>query len=167
LSNKQHTQLPVSHIQPLHSALPICGEPPGELPQQREADDGEHRVRQQRRPPAAEQQPTRRPGNGEEREQPCELAADEGEGAHRPDRKSTRLNSSQSQISYAVFCLKKKKPSQGALLDSLPPHVRPVADADLPRLPAEPRALVLPPAFTRPRTSPLSPRSRPALALLP
>src|SRR2546430_3859275 len=29
----------------------------------------------------------------------------------RPDRKSTRLNSSHSQISYAVFCLKKKKQS--------------------------------------------------------
>src|SRR5688572_32672227 len=27
----------------------------------------------------------------------------------RADRKSTRLNSSHSQISYAVFCLKKKK----------------------------------------------------------
>src|SRR2546427_10328461 len=27
----------------------------------------------------------------------------------RTDRKSTRLNSSHSQISYAVFCLKKKK----------------------------------------------------------
>src|SRR2546430_5778947 len=27
------------------------------------------------------------------------------------DRKSTRLNSSHSQISYAVFCLKKKKPA--------------------------------------------------------
>src|SRR2546428_5025160 len=26
------------------------------------------------------------------------------------DRKSTRLNSSHDQISYAVFCLKKKKP---------------------------------------------------------
>src|SRR2546430_11591032 len=33
-----------------------------------------------------------------------------GGGVHRrlPDRKSTRLNSSHSQISYAVFCLKKK-----------------------------------------------------------
>src|SRR5256886_8618661 len=30
-------------------------------------------------------------------------------GAHELDRKSTRLNSSHSQISYAVFCLKKKK----------------------------------------------------------
>src|SRR5688572_31556848 len=29
--------------------------------------------------------------------------------ADRRDRKSTRLNSSHSQISYAVFCLKKKK----------------------------------------------------------
>src|SRR2546427_6523882 len=29
------------------------------------------------------------------------------------DRKSTRLNSSHSQISYAVFCLKKKNRQQG------------------------------------------------------
>src|SRR2546427_8044788 len=33
------------------------------------------------------------------------------------DRKSTRLNSSHSQISYAVFCLKKKKKFHAA------PHV--------------------------------------------
>src|SRR2546430_7490250 len=33
------------------------------------------------------------------------------------DRKSTRLNSSHSQISYAVFCLKKKNHSR-------PPHVQ-------------------------------------------
>src|SRR5256886_6186684 len=34
---------------------------------------------------------------------------DEGdEGVNVRDRKSTRLNSSHSQISYAVFCLKKK-----------------------------------------------------------
>src|SRR2546430_9196844 len=31
------------------------------------------------------------------------------ESVKRTDRKSTRLNSSHSQISYAVFCLKKKK----------------------------------------------------------
>src|SRR2546427_3526933 len=30
-----------------------------------------------------------------------------------PDRKSTRLNSSHSQISYAVFCLKKKNNKVG------------------------------------------------------
>src|SRR2546429_3908892 len=32
-----------------------------------------------------------------------------GEGAVGEDRKSTRLNSSHGYISYAVFCLKKKK----------------------------------------------------------
>src|SRR5688572_30915689 len=32
-----------------------------------------------------------------------------GEERNLEDRKSTRLNSSHSQISYAVFCLKKKK----------------------------------------------------------
>src|SRR2546430_4481642 len=39
------------------------------------------------------------------------------------DRKSTRLNSSHSQISYAVFCLKKKK--QLTTLHNLP-HLQPV-----------------------------------------
>src|SRR2546427_8583357 len=33
------------------------------------------------------------------------------------DRKSTRLNSSHSQISYAVFCLKKKKTTVGNFLE--------------------------------------------------
>src|SRR2546430_8604862 len=33
----------------------------------------------------------------------------QGFGGAKVDRKSTRLNSSHSQISYAVFCLKKKK----------------------------------------------------------
>src|SRR2546429_6608433 len=32
-----------------------------------------------------------------------------GEGRRNRDRKSTRLNSSHGYISYAVFCLKKKK----------------------------------------------------------
>src|SRR2546430_12144595 len=38
-------------------------------------------------------------------------SADRGprDGERLTDRKSTRLNSSHSQISYAVFCLKKKK----------------------------------------------------------
>src|SRR2546430_14474410 len=31
------------------------------------------------------------------------------------DRKSTRLNSSHSQISYAVFCLKKKKSTKNSI----------------------------------------------------
>src|SRR2546426_12035290 len=40
-------------------------------------------------------------------------AATAGRHVHfRPDRKSTRLNSSHLVISYAVFCLKKKKKTQ-------------------------------------------------------
>src|SRR3989442_8296087 len=37
-------------------------------------------------------------------------------GRGRGDRKSTRLNSSHVRISYAVFCLKKKKKKDGVLL---------------------------------------------------
>src|SRR3712207_8165838 len=37
-------------------------------------------------------------------------------GARGRDRKSTRLNSSHANISYAVFCLKKKKIAQHPLL---------------------------------------------------
>src|SRR5690349_23491934 len=36
---------------------------------------------------------------------------------HRGDRKSTRLNSSHVEISYAVFCLKKKKPKRSQVKD--------------------------------------------------
>src|SRR2546430_7856983 len=43
------------------------------------------------------------------------------------DRKSTRLNSSHSQISYAVFCLKKKKNTinlfHAASLHETPDHI--------------------------------------------
>src|SRR5688572_32696644 len=38
------------------------------------------------------------------------------------DRKSTRLNSSHSQISYAVFCLKKKKNKE------ITKHIRKIID---------------------------------------
>src|SRR2546430_4447532 len=61
----------------------------------RDEDRAEHD-----RAPQSEQ-PVRHPATGKRRE------------VHRrgvdADRKSTRLNSSHSQISYAVFCLKKKK----------------------------------------------------------
>src|SRR2546430_13431757 len=46
------------------------------------------------------------------------------------DRKSTRLNSSHSQISYAVFCLKKKK-NHNAYLTKI------LSDTVLPSLPQE------------------------------
>src|SRR5688572_32705390 len=41
-------------------------------------------------------------------ERTCRRRGVTGVGAMLIDRKSTRLNSSHSQISYAVFCLKKK-----------------------------------------------------------
>src|SRR5256885_11644614 len=44
-----------------------------------------------------------------------------GAGADERDRKSTRLNSSHLVISYAVFCLKKKKNKHNHTL-CYPPH---------------------------------------------
>src|SRR2546430_5957877 len=48
-------------------------------------------------------------------------------GLERGDRKSTRLNSSHSQISYAVFCLKQKKISTPFIntpfFCRVPPHM--------------------------------------------
>src|SRR2546430_11596309 len=46
------------------------------------------------------------------------------------DRKSTRLNSSHSQISYAVFCLKKNQPYIDQTSDG--PHSRLTLSAELP-----------------------------------
>src|SRR5256886_8766108 len=71
------------------------------------------------------------------------------------DRKSTRLNSSHSQISYAVFCLKKKKElaHSGRLTRELPALRRSLGKASQPRSAPQPH---LPPE-TRHRP-PLSPR---------
>src|SRR3712207_7495683 len=44
--------------------------------------------------------------------------ADDGRG----DRKSTRLNSSHANISYAVFCLKKKKITRNDFIPSTTSH---------------------------------------------
>src|SRR2546430_9064937 len=46
--------------------------------------------------------------------------AQEGSGQ---DRKSTRLNSSHSQISYAVFCLKKKTKTRYSVLNATTSHL--------------------------------------------
>src|SRR3712207_7314375 len=82
----------------LHDALPICragrgargGGGPALL---------EDRDRRRRRAPAP----------GRERERPVDRDGDPRAVRLSPDRKSTRLNSSHANISYAVFCLKKKK----------------------------------------------------------
>src|SRR2546429_9776849 len=52
--------------------------------------------------------PARGPGHGLGLG-PCPAGHAGGAGRGRADRKSTRLNSSHGYISYAVFCLKKKK----------------------------------------------------------
>src|SRR2546430_6965852 len=56
-------------------------------------------------------------------------AEQEGRNGHR-DRKSTRLNSSHSQISYAVFCLKKKKVHGSAFPRRMTPRWLPDREAD-------------------------------------
>src|SRR5688572_31834957 len=72
----------------LHDALPIC-----------------HVLRH----PDPARNPQPRTARGEPVPRPLP-AGDVAARVRRPgDRKSTRLNSSHSQISYAVFCLKKKK----------------------------------------------------------
>src|SRR3712207_8400698 len=63
---------------------------------------------------------TRRPPNGDNR------AGDGGPlqgGDRRGDRKSTRLNSSHANISYAVFCLKKKIDLYRTYLKSIQLHM--------------------------------------------
>src|SRR3712207_7556235 len=53
-------------------------------------------------------------GRGGEEVGRADVAADserDSGGPPGPDRKSTRLNSSHANISYAVFCLKKKNPT--------------------------------------------------------
>src|SRR3712207_7142238 len=57
------------------------------------------RLREQRLPAVAGRQQPR---------DAVEVGADVVAVAHLPDRKSTRLNSSHANISYAVFCLKIK-----------------------------------------------------------
>src|SRR2546426_1430764 len=66
------------------------------------------------RPSLQQHHLTSRIGQLECRGDPGEPAADDRDPPHErapADRKSTRLNSSHLVISYAVFCLKKKKKS--------------------------------------------------------
>src|SRR3989475_6977198 len=83
----------------LHDALPISGG--GGL---RSCESGQERVPlpdEPRAPDPAQRDSRIRPAPGAR-------SRTAGGSRERRDRKSTRLNSSHSQISYAVFCLKKK-----------------------------------------------------------
>src|SRR2546427_9252641 len=70
-------------------------------------EPGEHLVGGPRL--AADQHEVRGRGEGAEPADRAQLLVQEIAVVPNLDRKSTRLNSSHSQISYAVFCLKKKK----------------------------------------------------------
>src|SRR2546430_5880003 len=66
------------------------------------------------------------------------------------DRKSTRLNSSHSQISYAVFCLKKKNQHRASALRRAPRPRHSSSAGALRRRPRDARApLPLPPPAAR------------------
>src|SRR5438876_9159618 len=54
-----------------------------------------------------------------------DVAPRDDQEVHRRDRKSTRLNSSHPSISYAVFCLKKKKNHSSTKRTSIQPHILP------------------------------------------
>src|SRR5256886_4115719 len=69
-----------------------------------------------------EPQPECIPGPPENPGDSHRLESDDGVFADR-DRKSTRLNSSHSQISYAVFCLKKKKHICNIFLNIFDPFI--------------------------------------------
>src|SRR3712207_8058649 len=84
------TATPEIYTLSLHAALPICG--------QVHVDEGRLRTAPAGRGRSAVQGQAGRSG----RPAPLRLPA------RRADRKSTRLNSSHANISYAVFCLKKK-----------------------------------------------------------
>src|SRR5437667_6990290 len=81
----------------LHDALPIC---PAVLAAPVRL--GDHAGREHDHPDARRLRPAAEPGPHDARSAPRGRRPD-------ADRKSTRLNSSHITISYAVFCLKKKK----------------------------------------------------------
>src|SRR5438874_10241997 len=87
-----HTAPPDLYTLSLHDALPIC--------KHLAHADGDESLRVEVHP-----------GHGAFKDfQVCERIIQIGHGfLLRRDRKSTRLNSSHVEISYAVFCLKKKK----------------------------------------------------------
>src|SRR5688572_32553789 len=84
-----HTATTEIYTLSLHDALPICADP----------------VSMSDRPSSTRSQPQREPTPQLAPTGIVRRCLSPGTA----DRKSTRLNSSHSQISYAVFCLKKKK----------------------------------------------------------
>src|SRR3712207_6904119 len=96
---------PRSTLFPLHDALPICAE---RLVQKQHLRIDRERARKRHALALAARELRRVPLR--EALQLHEL---------KQDRKSTRLNSSHANISYAVFCLKKKNKTQQNILMQL------------------------------------------------
>src|SRR3712207_7072998 len=88
----------------LHDALPIYG--PAAVPGEEAEVAGGRGGHLRGELPAGVQQPDVRAGHG---------VAAAHHTALDEDRKSTRLNSSHANISYAVFCLKKKKKTHNSV----------------------------------------------------
>src|SRR5688572_31489224 len=89
-----HTATTEIYTLSLHDALPICFSGEEGKPITLTSRTGERAIIQ---PVEKGQRP------------PGQAVLLQAEAGYQQDRKSTRLNSSHSQISYAVFCLKKKK----------------------------------------------------------
>src|SRR3712207_8986864 len=85
----------------LFRSLPVQAQPPGQDMHEALAEGKEEQA-----PEEADEHALRPSGVGDH--QPHEQGRHPDHHADR-DRKSTRLNSSHANISYAVFCLKKKK----------------------------------------------------------
>src|SRR2546430_6024595 len=85
-------------------------EPPRQPERRQEPPRQPERRQEPPRQPERRQEPPRQPERRQETADRFTLVLPP-ELSNLPDRKSTRLNSSHSQISYAVFCLKKKNNS--------------------------------------------------------
>src|SRR2546429_1181487 len=96
---------PEIYTLPLHDALPISRR--DSTTDERQNEEPTTRYRELHRRGIAAQEAAQTAGSSDG---PWHLA-------NTPDRKSTRLNSSHGYISYAVFCLKKKKQTHNLLLD--------------------------------------------------
>src|SRR5206468_12678926 len=102
---------------PLSFHAPLTPPAPPSFPTRRSSDlgrDGSRRLpRRRRRTALRDHRKARRTADGALGHDPGVDARGSGPVLRRArddaDRKSTRLNSSHDQISYAVFCLKKKK----------------------------------------------------------
>src|SRR5205085_7603853 len=92
---------------PLHDALPICEKSQaGDRHRAQRGRSIEIRVKsdQCEEPKANQSQRAERPYREDRRRRPRGPQERAALGGSQKDRKSTRLNSSHSQISYAVFC---------------------------------------------------------------